>query len=125
MTRREAAITNFKKGYNCSLVNVRFVKPFDREAIRELSAYSKLIVTMEENVITGGFGQQVQAYLDDNGYNGQVLKIAVPDEFVRHGSVDELEIVNKLDSKSIAEDILRENKIQIKKIKLNKMKVVV
>ena len=62
---------------------------------------------MEENVITGGFGQQVQTYLSDNDYKGQVLKIAVPDEFVRHGSVTLLFKELRMDSESITERILK------------------
>ena len=61
---------------------------------------------MEENVVTGGFGQQVQTFLVDNGYKGQVLKIAVPDEFVQHGSVTLLFKELKMDAQSIAERVL-------------------
>ena len=65
-----------------------------------------LVVTMEENVLTGGFGQQVQSYLTDQGYKGQVLKIAVPDEFIRHGSVTLLFKELQMDSESITKRIL-------------------
>lgn len=95
-----------EKGYNCSLVNVRFVKPFDREAIRELSAYSKLIVTMEENVITGGFGQQVLEYVNDTNIDCRVMCVAVPDRFIEHGSVDELKQDAGIDAKSVTGRIM-------------------
>jgi len=95
-----------EKGYNCSLVNVRFVKPFDREAIRELSAYSKLIVTMEENVITGGFGQQVLEYVNDTNIDCRVMCVAVPDRFIEHGSVDELKKDAGIDAKSVTRRIM-------------------
>lgn len=95
-----------EKGYNCSLVNVRFVKPFDREAIRELSAYSKLIVTMEENVITGGFGQQVLEYVNDTNIDCRVMCVAVPDRFIEHGSVDELKKDAGIDAKSVTGRIM-------------------
>ena len=61
---------------------------------------------MEENVLTGGFGQQVQTYLVDQGYKGKVLKIAVPDEFVQHGSVTLLFKELRMDADSITERIL-------------------
>lgn len=95
-----------EKGYNCSLVNVRFVKPFDRGAIRELSAYSKLIVTMEENVITGGFGQQVLEYVNDTNIDCRVMCVAVPDRFIEHGSVDELKKDAGIDAKSVTGRIM-------------------
>ena len=91
---------------HCSLVNVRFVKPFDREAIRELSAYSKLIVTMEENVITGGFGQQVLEYVNDTNIDCRVMCVAVPDRFIEHGSVDELKKDAGIDAKNVTRRIM-------------------
>lgn len=95
-----------EKGYNCSLVNVRFVKPFDREAIRELSAYSRLIVTMEENVITGGFGQQVLEYVNDTNIDCRIMCVAVPDRFIEHGSVDELRKDAGIDAKTVSDRIM-------------------
>ena len=65
-----------------------------------------MVVTMEENVYTGGFGQQVQSYLCDIGFKGKVLKIAVPDEFVQHGSVTLLFKELRMDAQSITERIL-------------------
>ena len=53
--------------YQCSLINARFAKPLDEELLLSLSADHKLLVTLEENVITGGFGQQVTQYLTDTG----------------------------------------------------------
>ncbi len=91
---------------DAGIANARFAKPFDKDYIAGLTESYDLIVTMEENVVTGGFGQQVQAYLDDIGYKGQVLKIAVPDEFVRHGSVTLLFKELGMDSASITERIL-------------------
>jgi 1-deoxy-D-xylulose-5-phosphate synthase len=92
---------------DAGIANARFAKPFDKDYIAGLTESYDLIVTMEENVVTGGFGQQVQAYLDDIGYKGQVLKIAVPDEFVRHGSVTLLFKELGMDSASITERILK------------------
>jgi len=77
-------------GYSCSLVNARFVKPLDTELIQELTREHKLLVTLEENVLTGGMGQQVSQYVDGLDTDMQVLPIAIPDEYVEHGSVDVL-----------------------------------
>ena len=94
------------KGYNCSLTNARFVKPFDTEYIDKAAKNHKLIVTMEENVITGGFGQQVASYIYDKGYDLKQLIIAIPDEFVTHGSCDELFKMLKIDAESVAERVI-------------------
>ena len=93
-------------GIDAGICNARFAKPLDEQYIRGLANDYDLIVTMEENVVTGGFGQQVQTFLVDNGYKGQVLKIAVPDEFVQHGSVTLLFKELKMDAQSIAERVL-------------------
>ena len=94
------------KGIDAGICNARFAKPLDIEYLSMLKDEYNLIVTMEENILTGGFGEQVQAYLYDNGYKGKVLKIAVPDEFVRHGSVTLLFKELQMDSESIAERII-------------------
>jgi len=94
------------QGIDAGICNARFAKPLDQAYLDKIKNEYDLIVTLEENVITGGFGQQVQAYLDDNGYNGQVLKIAVPDEFVRHGSVTLLFKELGMDAESITNRIL-------------------
>ena len=73
--------------YQCSLINARFAKPLDEELLLALSEDHKLLVTLEENVITGGFGQQVTQFLTDTGQKVKVLQIAIPDEFVAQGSV--------------------------------------
>ncbi|WP_035769129.1 1-deoxy-D-xylulose-5-phosphate synthase [Butyrivibrio sp. NC2002] len=94
------------KGYNCSLTNARFAKPFDTEYLKKAAKNHKLIVTMEENVITGGFGQQVRSYIVDEGLNIEHLIIAIPDEFVTHGSCDELYKELKIDAESVAQRVI-------------------
>ena len=95
-----------KQGIDAGVCNARFAKPLDKDYLDSLINNYDMVVTMEENVLTGGFGQQVQTYLDDKGHKGQVLKIAVPDEFVRHGSVTLLFSELKMDSESISKRIL-------------------
>ena len=91
------------KGYNCSLTNARFVKPIDEDYIREAVKTHKLIVTMEENVESGGFGDQVRAFLCEEAIFTHHLCIALPDEFITHGSCDELAKQLRIDADSVAE----------------------
>ncbi|SCZ77480.1 1-deoxy-D-xylulose-5-phosphate synthase [Pseudobutyrivibrio xylanivorans] len=93
-------------GIDAGICNARFAKPFDKEYLQAIKDRYDLIVTMEENVYTGGFGQQVQSYLSDIDYKGKVLKIAIPDEFVQHGSVTLLFKELRMDAESITERIL-------------------
>ena len=103
----EAAELLSKHGIDAGICNARFAKPLDENYLNSIKSQYDMIVTMEENVLTGGFGEQVQAYLADNGYKGKVLKIAVPNEFVRHGSVTLLFKELKMDAESITERILK------------------
>ena len=94
--------------YQCSLINARFAKPLDEELLLSLSADHKLLVTLEENVITGGFGQQVTQFLTDTGQPIKVLQIAIPDQFVEQGSVGKLREETGLDPASIVKRIIVE-----------------
>lgn len=89
------------KGYACSIINARFVKPIDTEILNEAVKDHSLIVTMEENVASGGFGEKVREYLDERGYQGSLLTISIPDEYVEHGNVDILREEVGIDAYSI------------------------
>ena len=96
------------KGLKCSLVNARFVKPIDTDYLKEAAENHRLFVTMEENVESGGYGEKVRKFVDDLRLDVNVLTIAIPDQFVTHGSVDRLRTELGIDAKSIAERVLGE-----------------
>ena len=89
------------KGYACSIINARFVKPIDTEILNEAVKDHSLIVTMEENVASGGFGEKVREYLDESEYQGSLLTISIPDEYVEHGNVEILREEVGIDAYSI------------------------
>ena len=95
-----------ERGYSCSLTNARFVKPIDEEAIREAVKEHKLIVTMEENVLSGGFGERVRAFVDELDVPCSVLNIGIPDEYVEHGNVDLLKQEIGMDADSITAKVI-------------------
>ncbi|MCR4990246.1 MAG: 1-deoxy-D-xylulose-5-phosphate synthase [Lachnospiraceae bacterium] len=95
-----------EKGLKCSIVNARFVKPIDEYAIKWASDNHRLVVTMEENVITGGFGQSVRNYMDTLEDKSKLINVALPDDYVEHGSVALLKKELKVDAESICELIL-------------------
>lgn len=98
------------KGYYCSLTNARFVKPLDREYIIKAAETHDLIVTMEENVQSGGFGEHVSAVIEEAGLSGKVkvMHVAIPDTYVEHGSVDKLKEMIGIDAASISKRIIDE-----------------
>ncbi len=99
-----------ESGLNCSLVNARFVKPIDTDYLHVAGMTHRLFVTMEENVASGGYGEKVRRYIDENRIDASVLQIAIPDQFVTHGSVDKLYKELKMDPESVAERIINEIK---------------
>jgi len=94
-----------RSGHDCTLVNARFVKPIDEDMIGALCTDHRIIVTMEENVLSGGFGEQVTEYMAQKALRADVMNVAVPDEFVTHGSPEELKRVLGLDAEGIARRI--------------------
>ena len=89
-----------------TLTNARFAKPFDKEYLDENTDRFDLIVTLEENVKAGGFGENVLSYLNETGYKGKFLNVSVPDRFVPHGSPDVLFEELSMDAASVSEKIL-------------------
>ena len=93
------------KGYACTLVNARFVKPFDTAMIDQLCQKHKLIVTMEENVLRGGMGMCITKYIHDNYPGIRVIQVALPDAYVEHGNVTALREMLGIDSDSVIRQI--------------------
>lgn len=93
-------------GYSCSLVNARFVKPIDEEMVREMAQSHKLLVTMEENVASGGFGEKVREYADALHVSCHILTIAIPDAYVEHGNVSLLYQELGIDADSVTKRVI-------------------
>ena len=115
MVKTAEEVRNLLKaeGHSCSLINARFVKPIDEEMLKKAVLNHKLIVTMEENVASGGFGEKVRAFLDRelrekaNVSSPEVKQISVtiPDAYVEHGNVDLLKKELGMDAAGIVEKI--------------------
>ena len=97
-----------EKGYCCSLVNARFVKPLDTELLERLAENHDLYVTIEENMLTGGFGEQVLDYISGAGINVRVKNFGIADDYVEHGNVDLLRREVGLDKDTIVKQIIDE-----------------
>lgn len=89
------------EGWNCTLANGRFIKPFDKKLIDHLAKNHWLIVTMEENVLQGGYGCLINGYIHEHYPKVKVLNIALPDAYVEHGNVSLLRKGLGIDSDSI------------------------
>ena len=99
------------QGLEVGVVNARFAKPLDRDCLFAQAEGGKLIVTMEENILAGGFGSGVMEALMDEGHTNRVLRFGIPDTFVPHGDVailkDELGLTPEKMSDKIAQILKR------------------
>ena len=93
-------------GHQVSLVNARFVKPIDEEVLEEAAKEHSLIVTMEENVACGGYGEKVLDFANRKRLTYKILTISLPDAYVEHGSVGILKKMLGIDPESIYHKIL-------------------
>ena len=94
------------QGYSVTLINARFVKPIDESAVFKCGREHNLIVTMEENVISGGFGESVCQLVSDLQLQVRVLNISLPDDYIEHGSVDILRCEAGIDAETVTERII-------------------
>ncbi len=92
-------------GHKCSLVNARFAKPIDEEMLRKAASGHKILVTLEENVASGGFGERARSYLNEHDIPVKVLSVTLPDAYVEHGNVDVLKKELGMDTESIIERV--------------------
>ena len=93
------------EGYRVTLANGRFVKPVDLQLVDRLARNHEFVVTLEENVLKGGFGLEVTAYIHERYPQVKVLNVALPDAYVEHGNVSVLREGLGIDSDSIIRKI--------------------
>ena len=103
---KKAAALLEEKGVHASVVNMRFVKPIDTATIDATATKNKLLVTLEENVLPGGFGSAVAEYMADAGHRTPLLRIGIPDRFVSQGAKSKLLESCGLLPEQIAENIM-------------------
>ena len=97
-----------EEGNEITLVNARFIKPLDTDMLMELATHHDIIVTLEEHVYQGGYGQAVSAFYANKGISHLKIKnIAIDDMFVEHGSVSELRSMLGIDKNGVLDAIRR------------------
>ncbi len=94
----------FKK-YNPIIINALFIKPLDREYLKKIVKQNYNVLTLEDNNIIGGFGQQVLYELNNLGFRQKIKILGYQDKFIDHGTVDELLVQEHLDIDSIILEI--------------------
>jgi 1-deoxy-D-xylulose-5-phosphate synthase len=90
---------------NATLIDMRFIKPLDTDLLANLAQEHTLFVTLEDNAIMGGAGSAVNEYIQANKLDVKVLNLGIPDEFIKHGTQQEMYEVMGLDSQGILNSI--------------------
>ncbi len=109
---RAQAVSNMlkEKDIDAEVINVRFLKPLDKETIKTSIEKTKRIITIEDGTIINGLGTAVkELIIDENLENIEIKSYAYPDNFIQHGTVDELEKLYGQDVQNIVKDILNSN----------------
>lgn len=91
--------------HEASVINLRFAAPVDYETVRRAACTHRLLVVMEENVASGGVGEHIQAWMMQNSIYTPVLRIALPNAYIEHGSVECLKEHVGLDAQSVFEKV--------------------
>ena len=99
-----------ENGIDATLVNARFAKPFDEQCIRDLSDNHRILVTLEENVLSGGLGEHISTFVQQEDIDMDVINIAIPNAYVEHGNVEQLKKILEIDAESVAARILEKYK---------------
>ena len=88
-------------GFSCEVVNCRFIKPMDTGYLESIINKFDKLVTIEEGVLSGGFGDGISSWMLENGFKGKIKRIGLPDDYVQHGSRSQIFRHIGLDTDSI------------------------
>lgn len=94
-------------GFKATVVNARFVRPMDMEALERARQAARVLLTVEEGSLRGGFGQAVAEYLISHGFAGRFQALGIPDRFVTHGDRAQLLREIELDAEGIAQAVAK------------------
>lgn len=100
-----SAIASLSEKYSIAHYDMRFAKPLDINMLHNIFSKHKKIITLEDGATTGGFGSAILEFMADNGYQAQIKRLGIPDEFIEHGTQQELYKECGYDSESIAATI--------------------
>ena len=101
MIENDAKSVSGGSGISVAHYDMRFVKPLDENLLKEVAAKFKHIITVEDGVREGGFGSAVIEWMEDNGQHLDIVRLGLPDHFVEHGTVAQLQSIVGIDAEGI------------------------
>ncbi len=105
-TALRAAIDLMGLGISCGVTDARFIKPMDETLLDKAAATHRLVVTLEDNALAGGFGSGVAEWLADRGIQTPLLRLGIPDRFIEYGMISEQTEECGLDAVSVKQAVL-------------------
>ena len=103
----EANLDFEKEGLDIAHYDMRFVKPLDTELLHDIFQKFDKVITIEDGCLQGGFGSAVVEFMIDNNYKSEVIRLGIPDEFINHGTQQQLYTECYFDTKSIKESVYK------------------
>ena len=100
------SINDENRGISVAHFDMRFAKPLDEQLLEEIATRFTRIITIEDGCVTGGFGSAVAEWMTDHGYHPTLRRLGLPDQFIEHGTVSELQQLTGLDPDTIKQTIL-------------------
>lgn len=94
-----------QSGLNVGHYDLRFLKPLDDALLHNICQHYDRLITLEDGAVQGGMGSAVLEWMNDHGYTQPVTRMGIPDEFIEHGTVDELQHICHIDVDSIVDAI--------------------
>ena len=105
MIENDAKSASGGSGISVAHYDMRFVKPLDVNLLKEVAAKFKHVITVEDGVREGGFGSAVIEWMEDNGQHPDIVRLGLPDHFVEHGTVAQLQSIVGIDAEGIRRTI--------------------
>ena len=105
-TAAEAIKEAAAKGLSVAHYDMVFLKPLDEEILTEVGQKFKKIITVEDGTLCGGLGSAVSEWMSDNGYSSRIVRLGIPDKFVKQGTVEQLKALCGIDKAGILSRIL-------------------
>lgn len=105
MIENDAKSASGGSGISVAHYDMRFVKPLDENLLKEVAAKFKHVITVEDGVREGGFGSAVIEWMEDNGQHLDIVRLGLPDHFVEHGTVAQLQSIVGIDAEGIRRTI--------------------
>lgn len=94
------------KNISAAHFDMRFVKPLDKDLLNEVFENFNVVLTVEDGVVQGGFGSAVLEFMAENSYSPQIKTLGIPDEFIEHGTPEDLYKTCGIDTKGIVKTVL-------------------